>query len=85
MGIKDRHILGFDYACNLVIGMDEALTQLKVVSLEKGGEMTKYNCILSFEHELVAEDREEAMEKFMDMLDSLADGWMKDNTEITKI
>lgn len=44
--------------------------------------MNLYNCKLSFEEQIQAEDEDEAMEKFLNLLNNLSGGWEADNTEI---
>ena len=47
--------------------------------------MSEFNCKLSFEAIVEAEDKNIAMEKFMELVDGLAMGWETDNTEIEEI
>lgn len=47
--------------------------------------MAKYNCKLSFEEDVEAKNEDDAIEKFIDILDSLSSGWEVDNTEIKEV
>jgi uncharacterized protein YggL (DUF469 family) len=47
--------------------------------------MKLFNCKLSFEEIIKAKDEDKAMEKFIDLLDSLSGGWEQDNTEIEEV
>jgi len=45
----------------------------------------KYKCLLSWEEIIEAETEDEAMEKFLEVIDGLGFGWEQDNTKIEEI
>lgn len=47
--------------------------------------MKLYNCRLEFSEKIQAENEDEAMEKFLEVLDSLSSGWEEDNTYIDEV